>query len=239
MSSTQSGRTVTGEPYVEAIEAVESNRRARAAFHQLVVRHAKPGATILDFGAGPGIDALFYARAGYRVLAYDIDPQMCASLRIRCREYLERESVALIEAGYEEFLGSKAPAAVDIVASNFAPLSMIDDLERLFDRFAAMTRPGAKVIASVLNPNSLHDLRYGWWWRNRIAYLREGEFTLPGPGYRIHRRSVRALARRAAPEFQLTGVHRGLPTAPFLEHEPLRSLAMTAGGFVFVVFTRC
>ena len=72
-----------------------------------------------------------------------------------------------------------------------------------------------------------------------MAYLRDGQFSLPGSGYRVHRRSVRTLAKLVMPGFQLTEVHPGLPTIALLEHPLLRPLAMTTGGFVFVVFTRC
>jgi 2-polyprenyl-3-methyl-5-hydroxy-6-metoxy-1,4-benzoquinol methylase len=64
---------VTGAEYVEQITAGESDRRARAAFRDLVLSIAQPGATLFDFGCGTGMDARFYAERGFRVLAYDVD----------------------------------------------------------------------------------------------------------------------------------------------------------------------
>jgi SAM-dependent methyltransferase len=238
MSSRGPVTALSGEPYVSAIEAVESNRRARAAFHALVMTQAPQGSTILDFGAGPGIDALHYVRAGFKVEAFDIDAQMCASFRIRCRDYLESGSITLHEGSFTDFLRSRAIGPVDVVTANFAPLSMIDDLRELFARFATLTRPRARLIVSVLNPWSLHDLRYGWWWRHRLEYLRAGEFSLPGPGYRIHRRSVTALRRAAAPDFALARVHRGLPVTGLASLPGMRQLAMMSGGFIFLTFER-
>ena len=55
---------VTGAAYVEALTSLESDQRARAAFQDLVLRIARPGAALFDFGAGPGLDARLYAERG-------------------------------------------------------------------------------------------------------------------------------------------------------------------------------
>jgi SAM-dependent methyltransferase len=232
--------SVTGQAYVESIEAVESNRRARAAFHELVMNFAAPGARLFDFGSGPGIDALAYARAGFTVVAYDHDPQMCASFRLRCAEEILQQRVQLQGGDFAEFLRTPSPDAgrIDIVTANFAPLSMVDDLPALFAKFAELTRPGGKVIASVLNPYSLHDVRYGWWWRNQWKFWRQGCFAIDGPTYRIHRRSAALLASDAGPAFALRLVQRGLPTAAPWNLPLLRDLALLSSGFMFMVFER-
>jgi SAM-dependent methyltransferase len=232
--------SVTGEAYVASIDAVESNRRAREAFHDLVLSVAPPGASIFDFGAGPGTDALFFARRGFAVSAYDHDPQMCASFKIRCQQLMERGVVRLQEGPFADFLRTPSPfgGSMDVITSNFAPLSMIDDLSGLFRKFTELTRPGSKLVASVLNPYSLHDLRYGWWWLHQPHFWRHGQFSIAGPTYRIHRRSVANLCIQAAPHFRLVQVQRGLPmTAPW-RLPVLRRLALVSSGFMFVVFER-
>ena len=232
--------SVTGEAYVASIEAVESNRRARAAFHDLVLRIAAPCASIFDFGAGPGTDALFYARSGFVVTAYDHDPQMCASFRIRCQQIMEQRVIRLLEGSFEDFLRTPSPLAgsIDVVTSNFGPLSMVDDVRALFEKFAELTRPGGKVVISVLNPYSLHDLRYGWWWQHQARFWRDGQFSVAGPTYRIHRRSVANLCAQAAPYFRFVQVRRGLPTSAPWRLPVLRRLALLTSGFMFVVFER-
>lgn len=220
---------VTGEEYVAAISAVESNRRAREAFVALVLDHSSPGAQIFDFGAGPGIDALRYVQRGLRVAAYDVDPLMCDAFEARCGAPIATGHVRLQRGAYGDFLRDTSPFAgtIDLVTANFAPLSMIDDLPQLFAKFAALTTGRGKVVASVLNPWSLHDLRYGWWWRNQPRYWRHGEYSVAGPGYRIHRRSRSVLARAAAPHFSLADSRPRLQT---------RTRVMS--GFQFVVFEK-
>src|SRR6202007_795880 len=75
---------ITGAEYVAQITARASDRRARSAFQQLVLRLLPAGATLLDFGCGTGLDALFYAQHGYRVFAYDVDARMRAYFATAC-----------------------------------------------------------------------------------------------------------------------------------------------------------
>ena len=231
---------VTGEQYVERIDAVEPNRRARAAFRDLVLAHASRGASIFDFGAGPGSDALFYAQHGFNVGAYDADPEMRKSFTARCAEEIARGRVRLLDGTFERFLATPAEFSngIDLVTANFAPLSMIDNLPALFARFFELTRPGGKVIASVLNPYSMHDMRYKWWWSNQPRFWRDGSYAIAGPGYRIHRRSVKTLAREAAPYFSVLQTQPGVPLQGVWRLPGLRSLTLVTGWFMFVVFAR-
>jgi SAM-dependent methyltransferase len=220
---------ITGEEYATAISAVESNRRARDAFIELVMSHCAPDAQIFDFGAGPGIDALRYVQRGLRVAAYDVDPLMCDSFAARCSAPIVAGRVRLQRGGYDEFLRTPSlyAGSVDVVTANFAPLSMIDDLPQLFAKFAELTARRGKVIASVLNPWSLHDVRYAWWWRNQPRYWRRGEYSIAGPGYRIHRRSMFVLARAAGAHFTLVD-----------SRPKLLAPGRVMSGFLFAVFER-
>jgi len=96
--------THTGARYVEAISALPSDRRARTAFHDLVLRITRPRAALFDFGAGPGIDARFYAERGFRVGAYDVDPGMCDYFSEHCRQFIHTGQIALYTGTYPDFL---------------------------------------------------------------------------------------------------------------------------------------
>jgi hypothetical protein len=103
---------VTGEAYVEAITSRESDRRARAAFQDLVLRIARPGAALFDFGAGPGLDARLYAERGFTVTAYDIDPKMREFFSVYCREFIETGKILLYGAAIENsWTGTTQPNA--------------------------------------------------------------------------------------------------------------------------------
>ncbi|MGH8231324.1 MAG: class I SAM-dependent methyltransferase, partial [Steroidobacteraceae bacterium] len=160
---------VTGEEYFRSITARASDRRARAAFQDLVLRSAQPGARLFDFGAGPGIDARYYAERGLEVTAYDVDATMREFFAHHCREFIASGQVVLEQTGYAEFLAQRpgpAAAGFDLVTSNFAPLNLVPDLPALLAKLHALLRPDGLVLASVLSPYCLSDYRYGWAWRN-------------------------------------------------------------------------
>jgi SAM-dependent methyltransferase len=207
---------VAGEEYLAAITALDSDRRARVAFQERVLKTAAPGACLLDFGAGPGIDAKFYAARGFRVIAYDIDPRMCASFARLCRDEIASGQVQLCQGSYRDFLDTQLPALrpkynVTLVTANFAPLSLIDDPRELFSRLHDLLEPQGKLLASVLNPNFVSDLRYRWWWANRFSYWRRGYFSVAGAAMNIYRRSLHNFRSLAEPYFRLEHVARGLP----------------------------
>jgi SAM-dependent methyltransferase len=211
-------RTLAGKEYFDYISSEQSDRRARAAFHDLVSRIASPGAALFDFGAGAGIDARFFAQAGFTIEAYDIDPRMRAFFVEYCRDFLDAGRIVLDSRDYREFVTS-GPAVSgrpqDLVICNFAPLNLIDDLPELFAKFAALTGPNGRVLASVLNPYCIRDLKFRWWWRTAPRLWRHGHFFMPGPQAPHHRRRVANFAALSAPHFRLArafpgGTSRGL-----------------------------
>jgi SAM-dependent methyltransferase len=214
MTERAMGRIVTGAEYVRQITALESDRQARAAFWDLVAKIAAPHAALLDFGAGTGIDARFYAERGFAVTAYDVDPEMRAYFASHCEDLIAAGRVSLESGSYQDFLdrrrADRAPR-IDLVTSNFAPFNLVNDLHELFAAFHACTGPTGKVLASVLCPYFVGDARYRWWWRNAPRLWRDGRFSLPGAQAAIVRRRLSDYAAQCAPYFRLARVVPGLP----------------------------
>ncbi|HXS26140.1 MAG TPA: methyltransferase domain-containing protein [Steroidobacteraceae bacterium] len=229
----------TGEEYIRAITRLEADRRARSAFHDLVTSLAPSGAGIFDFGCGPGIDAKCYAQQGYRVVAYDADERMCATFAEHCEPQLRSGQVELLRGNYRQFLDVLAPTIRDrfeisMVTANFAPLNMIEDLHELFSRLHACTLPRAKVVASVLHPYFVIDMRHRWWWRNRGR----GCFGVASMAGTVYRRSFDDFARQAAPYFTLEGIARGLPGSRFRSSKRASWTALATSRYAFLRFSR-
>jgi len=238
-----------GASYVEAITAMQSDRRARSAFQDLVLKIASPGAALFDFGSGPGIDARFYAERGFTVGAYDVDPVMREYFSVHCRDFIQAGQVVLDGGTYSDFLARKTPGGlrgVGLVTSNFAPLNLIDDLPGLFAKFHAFTGSDGKVLASVLNPYFIGDLKYGWWWRNVLRLWRDGHYSVQGAQASIVRRRLADFAGQSEPYFALTRVFPGLP--PYwsrnangvdVSHGERRAwLRLTTCRFMFLLFEK-
>ena len=214
MPASAAGDVVTGVEYVKQITALDSDRRARSAFQTLVLSIAPPGGTLFDFGAGTGMDARLYAEHGLTVAAYEVDPNMCEYFSEYCRDLIEAGRVTLDCGSYREFLARKSPAdghGVDLVTANFAPLNLIDDLQELFAKFHELTGPGGRVLASVLSPYFVGDMKYGWWWRNSLRLWRDGHYSVQGAQAPIVRRRLANFAAQSEPYFTLKLVFRGLP----------------------------
>lgn len=210
-----SSKLVVGAEYDRAITDLESDRRARSAFQDLVLRIAQPGTVLYDFGAGTGIDARFYAEHGFTVGAYDVDPGMCEHFAIACRGLIEAGRITLDSGSYPQFLACTAVNSgrrADLITSNFAPLNLIADLTALFEKFHALAMPRGGVFVSVLNPYFIGDMKYRWWWRNALRLWRDGHFAVAGAQAPIIRRRPCDFARHSAPYFALMRVLPGLPT---------------------------
>lgn len=210
--------THTGAVYFQRITAREVNRRVRERFQELVLRLAPPGARLFDFGAGPGIDARFFAERGFSVEAYDVDPEMCEFFATYCRELIDSARVTLDRGDYREFLsrnGTLSGHPADLVISNFAPLNQVDGLPELFAKFHALTAPTGKLLLSVLTPYFIGDLRTRWWWRNALRLWRAGHVSVRTGSAPPHTRRRLADFRAASrPYFELTRVFPGLSIDP-------------------------
>jgi SAM-dependent methyltransferase len=246
---------LTGEEYVRQITSSESDRRARAAFRDLVLTIAPPGAALFDFGAGTGLDARFFAEHGFAIEAYDVDPRMREFFAGYCRDLMDAGRVTLDCRGYREFLTREPPITgrrADLIVSNFAPLNLIDDPHELFAKFHALTAPNGKVLASVLNPCFIGDMRLRWWWRSAPLLWRTGYFFMPGPQAPHYRRRLANFSALSSPYFRLARIFRGLPSVRWQQREqqPPQGVDFTRGGrhawlrtitsrYRFLLFERC
>ena len=242
-------QSVSGAEYVRQLTKFESDRLTRAAFQDHVLRIAPPAGALFDFGAGPGIDARFFAERGYTVDAYDVDPKMAEYFAVHCRDFIDSGRITLDCTSYRQFLERKTTSArggVDMVVSNFAPLSLVPDLNELFAKFHALTRPNGKILASVLNPYFIGDLRFPGWWRRVPRLWRDGHYFLPSPGGPVARRRLADFTARSLPYFTLAHVFSGLPQgrgqgsiggnpAPGVRYEWFR---MARSRFIFLLFEK-
>jgi SAM-dependent methyltransferase len=233
---------VAGAEYVRAMAARRSDRLARTAFQQLVLRLVNPGDALFDFGAGPGIDARFYVERGLTVRAYDVDPAMCAYFAHECADLIQAGRVVLEEGPYAEFLRSRGDTAgrrARLVTANFAPLNLVGDLRTLFAKFHELTQTDGRVLVSVLSPCFVGDLRYRWWWRNVLRLWRTGDFSVPGAQAPIVRRRLASYASQCQPYFVLERVYRGFPPVSGGSRPgPWSWLRGTRSQFMFLQFRR-
>jgi SAM-dependent methyltransferase len=137
---------------------------------------AKPGATLLDLGCGPGTDDEVLARAGYRVTAIDSSAAMVREAQSRIAHAGLGERVRVHHLGIHE-LDRLPPGTFDVACSNFGPLNCVPSLDQAARSIWQRLRPGGVLIASVIGRICPWEialyLSRGDWPRLRIRFARE------------------------------------------------------------------
>jgi SAM-dependent methyltransferase len=250
----------TAWQYDERMSRNPSILFARKAFMDLVAEHVPLASTLLDFGCGTGLDAFNYAQRGYRVLAYDHSAGMLAQLKDRCGPMIDAGNVVTSSVDYSSFISrfpfKERPQAI---VSNFAVLNLVDELEPLFDVFAANLESPGWLIISLWNPVQWTRLSSLRWWRWAARQTGKSPVYSTEP-YMSYLHFIPAVVK-AARRFRLVGranagsfvrYEASLPGSPqqlwwkssSLRGERLRRLAWRTSGykmlgyFVFLVLRR-
>jgi SAM-dependent methyltransferase len=190
--------------YDELLSRAPIDRWTRRAFQTLVAETVPPRSLLLDFGCGTGLDALWYAHQGYRVLAYDISKGMLKQLQQRCAAEIVSGQVVPVRAQFDDFAAAmRSHPRPDAVISNFSCLGDLASPRRFFEMIASLLAPGAPVLVSVLNPFFWKDMTHRWWWTALAHSFPQTAIRTHGPGRDAYRHFISSLADAAQPDFRL------------------------------------
>ncbi len=109
------------------------------------------GARVLDVGCGTGEDAVALASAGYTVRGIDVAPGMIACARAKAARLGLAEDRVRFERRSAEEADACDGGPFDAAYSDFGALNCAD-LERAGRAIAAVLRPGAPFVASLMGP---------------------------------------------------------------------------------------
>ncbi|HUA80085.1 MAG TPA: class I SAM-dependent methyltransferase [Dyella sp.] len=123
-------------------------QRMRLAMWDTVRKEVPPGGSVLDLGCGTGIDAVEFARRGYRVVASDWSPQMVDRTRARAAAAHLEHRVTSVHVGVHQL--DRLDERFDGIYSNFGPLNCAPDLSRVAAECMRLLRPGGKLVFSVI-----------------------------------------------------------------------------------------
>ncbi len=206
----------TGEQYHDFMLTSQRDLEVRGRFQRMALELLPVGAEVLDFGAGTGIDAKFYAANGHLTFVYEPSQAMLDYLVRHCRDEIACNTIISVTRPLTR--------KVQAITANFAVLNHIVDPGSLFEEFSRVIDRGGVVLASMLSPWHLGDARYRWWWANLLNLVQKGCYPSPGES-RIHRFAPNAVARAAAPYFRL---ERLIP----------RGFGLASRLYVFLLFRR-
>lgn len=187
-------------------------RAQRAAVWQELAATFLPGHRVLELNCGTGVDAVYLARRGVQVDAFDSSPAM---VRVAQRRLL---SESPLPARFH-VLATENLAALDSVYdgafSNFGGLNCVSDLRAVARNLARQIRPLGHVILCLASRFCAWET--GWWLAHGNLskafrrLRRKGVTAELTPGTLVHVRypSLEALRRLFGPEFSLVSA-RGI-----------------------------
>jgi len=111
--------------------------------------HAGPGQTAIDYGCGSGVLAVAAAKLGARAAhAFDIDPQALTATRDNAAANDVGGIVHVVDTD------AQLPAGADLLLANI----LCGPLCELAPRFAALTRPGGRIVLAGLLSTQADDV---------------------------------------------------------------------------------
>jgi SAM-dependent methyltransferase len=192
--------------YDALLTATPIDAWTRRAFQDFVAHRVERDRLLLDFGCGTGLDAQWYARRGYRVLAYDVSAGMLEQLRRRCASEIARGQVVPIHARFAEFAAVMAQQPrPDAVVANHGVLNALSQSRAFFDALAPLLASGVPVVVSLLNPFYWKDMVHPWWWTALARSVGTGAIRTRGPAFETYRHFASTVVAAARPGFRLTG----------------------------------
>jgi len=127
-------------------------RKMRYKFYKTVESFIKPPANVLELNCGTGIDAFYFANAGYNVTATDISDKMLMNARSKSvLKNLSFEKLNLSDL-------NKAAGKYDLLISNLGGLNCLDDLSKLSRDVYKLLNSKGYFIASAMPRFCLWEL---------------------------------------------------------------------------------
>jgi SAM-dependent methyltransferase len=166
------------------------------------------GDRVLELNCGTGIDAVHLAENGVRVLACDISPRMIelARRRLHATKFGGLIDFRVLATEGIRVLGNEGP--FDGAFSNFSGLNCVEDLPAVARNLAQLLRPGARVLLCMVGRFFVWEIAWYLAHGNPRKAMRRFKSGSVGrlsdnATVRVYYRSVGAVERIFAPEFQL------------------------------------
>lgn len=219
LRSSQAYWDLTAETYDQIFPETLIGRAQRDAVWQKLALAFRPGQRILELNCGTGIDAVYLAKKGVRILACDISPRMIEVSSQRARESDLSGMIDFRVLPTEEIAVLENEGPFDGAFSNFSGLNCVEDHSNVARNLARLVKPGASVLLCIVGRfvpwEILWHLAHGNLAKATHRFRRSALTRLGNDiAVKVQYPSVRMMARTFAPEFRLrtwTGVGVAVP----------------------------
>jgi ubiquinone/menaquinone biosynthesis C-methylase UbiE len=132
-------------------------QKMRSQVYEHVSKFIQPQSSILELNAGTGIDALYFARSGYAVLATDLADGMITQIERKIEKHKIQNKLTCRQLSYDQ-LDLLQGQKFDYVFSNFGGLNCIEDLSKVTRHLPPLLNPGAYITWVIMPPICPWDL---------------------------------------------------------------------------------
>ena len=122
----------------------------RNTVYEIYLSYFKKGDKLLELNAGTGIDAVYLASKGIKILATDISDEMISKLKEKIIKLKLQEMIGVETLSFGE-INNIDQKGFDGAISNFGGLNCINDFEKLSESLGERIKSGGKFIAVVMN----------------------------------------------------------------------------------------
>lgn len=122
----------------------------RNTVYGIYLSYFKKGDKLLELNAGTGIDAVYLASEGIKVLATDISDEMLGRLKDKIEKKNLEELISVKNLSFNE-IDMIPDKDFDGAISNFGGLNCINNFDSLSESLGDRIKPGGKFIAVVMN----------------------------------------------------------------------------------------
>jgi SAM-dependent methyltransferase len=130
-----------------------------------------PAGLVLDFGGGTGMDLPWLSAKGYDIIFCEPSSAMKEKAIQRIQRTMSEKNISILDDSRCDHIhwiaASPFPQKVDAILANFAVINCIPDIHTLFKSWAFVMKPGAHLLALVLQSNFKRNFRL-----NRFAAIR-------------------------------------------------------------------
>lgn len=112
-----------------------------------------PSGNVLDFGSGTGMDLRWLLQAGYRVFSLEPSEQMRDEAKKLAAPLVVKPIFLEKNIAFEDWTEANLPTTekMDGILANFSVINCIKDIDTLFNKLYLLCKPGAYVVATVLD----------------------------------------------------------------------------------------
>jgi SAM-dependent methyltransferase len=212
----------TAETYDQIFPETLIGRAQRDVVWQELALAFRPGQRILELNCGTGIDAVYLAKKGVRILACDISPRM---IEVSCQRARAAAVSALIDFRVlptEEIAVLEEEGPFDGAFSNFSGLNCVEDHSQVSRNLGRLLKPKARAVFCMVGRVAPWEIAWhlGHGDLARATHrFRPNTVTRVGDdvAIKVQYPSVRTIARTFAREFTLLrwkGVGVAVPPSP-------------------------